>query len=165
MLGVDSDSAAARRGHHELEEAVRIGDNGISFGVPDADPCTFDAASSGHNDSPETTRRLLQPYLRPRIRVVALSAHSDSQFVTEMLRAGANAYLLKEAAYEELVLALRAVMAGKKFLSPQITGAVVKEFLRAGAPSVSSGEPALSSRESEVLQLLAGSVEKDKVHL
>src|SRR3569623_1792736 len=47
---------------------------------------------------------------KPRTKVIALSMHSDRQFVAEMFRAGAAGYLLKDSAFEELARALRTVV-------------------------------------------------------
>ena len=92
----------------------------------------------------------------PETRVIALSMHSDKRFVMGMLQAGASGYLLKDCASQELANAIRQVADGKKYLSPEITGVVIDDFLKGGF----SGEAAtvkavLSAREREVLQLIA----------
>ncbi len=63
----------------------------------------------------EATRRLTAEL--PGVRVLAISMHGDRRFVEAMLEAGAAGYLLKDGAAEELVGALRAVAAGKTYLS------------------------------------------------
>ena len=55
--------------------------------------------------------------------------HSDNQFVTGMLSAGARGYLLKDSAFEELAVAVRTAVGGQIYLSPEITGAVVNGFV------------------------------------
>ena len=89
------------------------------------------------------------------VRIVALSMHSDSLFVTEMLKSGALGYLLKDCAFEELALAIRAVVAGKTYLSPSISGVVVDNYLHRLSKADFSTLEVLTSREREVLQLLA----------
>ncbi len=91
------------------------------------------------------------------VRVIALSMHSDRQYVSEMLRAGATAYLLKDSAFDELVAAIRAVIQGRVYLAHDITGVVVSDYLKhlSGAPGVERSGRALSPREREVLQLAA----------
>lgn len=85
-------------------------------------------------------------------RVVALSAYTDRHFVTEMLRAGASAYVTKAAAGVELILAVQAVMEGRCYLSSEIAAAVVSQVHGGGAePSA----PRLGRRELDVLRLLA----------
>lgn len=102
----------------------------------------------------EATRKLLKT--NPNIKVVALSGHANREFVREMLKAGASAYVLKSRAYEELVRAIREVMKGKKNLSPDIARGVVDEYIELS--SSQSANPAfvvLTDREREVLQLIA----------
>ena len=70
----------------------------------------------------------------PATRIIALSMHSDKRFVMGMLRAGASGYLLKDCASQELANAIYQVSAGKKYLSPEITGVVIDDFLL-GAPA------------------------------
>jgi DNA-binding NarL/FixJ family response regulator len=64
----------------------------------------------------EATRQILSG--APEVKVIALSMHSDSLFVLNMIKAGASGYLLKDCALEELVKAIRAVVAHKTYLSP-----------------------------------------------
>ena len=68
----------------------------------------------------------------PESRVIALSMHSDKRFVMGMLRAGAAGYLLKDCASQELANAIVQVAGGKKYLSPEITGVVINDFLQGG---------------------------------
>ena len=89
------------------------------------------------------------------VKIVALSMHSDSLFVTEMLKSGASGYLLKDCAFEELARAIRTVVAGKTYLSPSISGVVVNDYLHRLSKADFSGLDVLTSREREVLQLLA----------
>lgn len=85
-------------------------------------------------------------------RIVALSAYNDKRFVTEMLRAGATAYVSKVAAGDELVLAIRAVMAGQSHFSPDVAAGLVAEVIE-GPGKATSGR--LAPREREVLRLVA----------
>jgi DNA-binding NarL/FixJ family response regulator len=92
----------------------------------------------------------------PQTKIVALSMHADRRFVTEMLKAGARGYLLKDCTCDELILAIRTAAAGKTYLSPAVADEVVRAYLSqtpdAGGAADSS---ALSERQREVLQLLA----------
>lgn len=101
----------------------------------------------------EATRRILKR--SPKVKVIALSMHSDRRFVVEMLRAGAQGYLLKDCAYDELVRAIRTVAGGRAYLSPRIAGVVLEDCVRSTAPEAEAPAPALTAREREVLQLLA----------
>jgi len=89
------------------------------------------------------------------IKVIALSMHSDKVFVGEMFKAGASAYLLKHCAFEELAQAIRVVNSGQFYLSPQIAGLMITDYVRQMSTDNSSVFAALTVREREVLQLLA----------
>lgn len=101
----------------------------------------------------EATRQITGE--NPDVRVVALSMHSDRRFVSEMLKAGASAYLLKHSAFEELVTAIMTVREKRMYLSPAITGIVVENYIKQNGKPEQSVFSLLSDREREVLQLLA----------
>lgn len=114
----------------------------------------------------DAARRIAEA--EPRTKVLALSMHSDGRYVRGMLQAGARGYILKDCAAEELTRAIRTVMANQVYVSPGVTGTIVKDYIR--QLSMSADEPAaLSHREREVLQLLAegGStaIIADELHL
>jgi DNA-binding NarL/FixJ family response regulator len=66
----------------------------------------------------DATRRIVEEF--PGTKVIALSMHSDRQFVVGMLKAGALGYLLKDCVLEELVLAVRAVLNNQTYLSSRL---------------------------------------------
>lgn len=101
----------------------------------------------------EATRQILSEV--STAKVLALSMHSDEQFVVEMLTAGASGYLLKDCAVDELCTAIRAVVANQTFLSSEIANVVVKDYLRRLSIKDFSPGSVLTSREREVLQLVA----------
>ncbi|WP_298266666.1 response regulator transcription factor [Geobacter sp.] len=102
----------------------------------------------------EATRRIVEEF--PDVRVLALSMHSDRRFIEEALAAGACGFLLKDCAFDELVVAIREVTAGRYYLSPRIAGVVVSDFLgRHGRPQPVPAARRLTPREREVLQLVA----------
>ncbi len=103
----------------------------------------------------EATTQIIESL--PETRVIALSMHSDKRFVMGMLRAGASGYLLKDCASQELANAIVQVAGGKKYLSPEITGVVIDDFLlgRGSSEEVATAASQLSPREREVLQLIA----------
>lgn len=101
----------------------------------------------------EATRKLLKT--NPTIKVVALSGHANREFVREMLKAGASAYVLKSRAYEDLACAIREVMQGKKYLSPDVARGVVDEYIEiASSRSENPAFVVLTDREREALQLI-----------
>jgi len=103
----------------------------------------------------EATKQIIESL--PETRVIALSMHSDKRFVMGMLRVGASGYLLKDCASQELANAIVQVAGGKKYLSPEITGVVIDDFLlgRGSSEEVATAASQLSPREREVLQLIA----------
>jgi len=84
-------------------------------------------------------------------RFIFLTVHTEAQLAAEAMRAGASGYLLKAAAGEELFEAIRAAMAGRIYLSPHITG----DVLRIISSRANQGQSQLTSRQREVLQLVA----------
>jgi two-component system response regulator NreC len=101
----------------------------------------------------EATRQILTDH--PGIKIIALSMHSDSLFILNMLKAGASGYLLKDCALEELVKAIRTVVASKTYLSPGVSDIVIKDFVCSWSDPGASAFSLLTTREREVLQLMA----------
>lgn len=90
----------------------------------------------------------------PKVRVVALSSHSDPRYVTAILRAGASAYVLKADAYTQLRKAIQSVRVGRTFLCDEVSSVIVDAF-RHSETQEASAYDLLGPREREVLQLLA----------
>jgi two-component system response regulator NreC len=101
----------------------------------------------------EATRRI--KLKNPEIEIIALSLHSERQFVLGMIRAGASGYLIKQCTFDELVLAINTVMEGKNYLSREIANVLVEEYIRKESEEKAMIDSKLTSREIEVLQLLA----------
>ena len=101
----------------------------------------------------EATRKIVTD--NPDIKVIALSMYSDNRFVVGMLKAGASGYLLKDCAFDELTQAVNTVMSDQTYLSPKIATVVINNYLHHNLTDVSSVFTTLSSREREVLQMLA----------
>jgi DNA-binding NarL/FixJ family response regulator len=90
----------------------------------------------------------------PDIRVLALSVHEDTSYLRGLLEAGAAGYVLKRAAAETLVHAIRSVAAGEVYLESSLANRVVSAFVgRTVGTPVPLAE--LSEREAEVLRLIA----------
>ena len=100
----------------------------------------------------EATSRIIEK--TPGIKIIALSMHSDKQFIVEMLNAGASGYLLKDAAFSEMVNAIHAVMTNRSYLSPDIAHTVIEEYKQLSKEKLSVYS-ILTPREREVLQLIA----------
>ena len=103
----------------------------------------------------EAARQIL--HTAPATRILMLSAHSDDAYVEQALTLGAAGFLIKQTSFRVLAQAIREVHQGKTFLSP----AIAQRWRAAGPPSRAragqpkAGESGLSSREVEVLQLIA----------
>ena len=100
------------------------------------------------------TRRIREE--SPQSRVIVLTQHENREYITPALKVGASGYVLKRAADEELVSAIRAVYQGQTYLDPLVAGIVVDDYRRRleGLPE---GDPyeSLTDREREVLVLVA----------
>ena len=101
-------------------------------------------------DGVEATRRIVEKC--PDTRVLMLSMYLSAEHIHRALQAGAQGYVLKESAGDEVVEAIRALRAGKRYLSHRITETVIDDYLREGASL--SPLDSLSLRERDVLQLV-----------
>ena len=93
----------------------------------------------------------------PATRVIVLSANLDEMSVTAALQAGARGLVPKGSAYEELVTAIRAVVAGKQYLSPEISANVMSrvDHSEGSGERANGAYDALTPAERQVLQLIA----------
>ncbi len=106
----------------------------------------------------EATRKVMIE--KPNVRVLALTMHTDDQYLLGMLDAGAVGYVLKQSATNDLVQAVRTVSRGQIFLNPSATKTVV-DSMRKGAGRSSSVD-ALTDREKDILRLIGkGCTSKD----
>ena len=96
----------------------------------------------------EATRRCGK--ISPGTKVVIVTAHSEPQYVVEAFRAGAMGFILKRCALSELVNAIRQVLNGHTYVTPLVADRATEEARAAVEPG-----PALTSRQREVLQLVA----------
>jgi DNA-binding NarL/FixJ family response regulator len=91
----------------------------------------------------------------PRVKVLALTGHEDVGYLRQLLEAGAVGYVLKRAASEELIRAIRTVAANGVYLDPALAGKVVGGFVRKTQTENAQLAVELSERETEVVQLVA----------
>jgi len=102
----------------------------------------------------ETTDRLKK--LDPENKIIILSMHDGQAYVEKALQAGAEGYILKKGATEEVIHAIREVFKGERYLSPGIAKYVIQGFLESKQgtnPTMPFSR--LTSREREILQLIA----------
>jgi DNA-binding NarL/FixJ family response regulator len=86
----------------------------------------------------------------PHIKFIVLTMHEEREYVTKALKAGADGYLLKTSERAELESAIKTVIEGGKYFSPQITTILAESVAHEPGP-----QPELTPREKEVLQLVA----------
>jgi DNA-binding NarL/FixJ family response regulator len=102
----------------------------------------------------ETTRQITRSM--PRIRILVLTMHADEAYVTQIMKAGATGYLLKDSADVDLLRAVSEVAQGKAFFSPAVEHLVRDEIGRLRSSSdIPDRYESLSPREREVFQLIA----------
>jgi DNA-binding NarL/FixJ family response regulator len=91
----------------------------------------------------------------PTIKVLALSVHEDTSYLRQLLTAGAAGYILKHAAADDLIQAIRMVAAGGVYLDPALASHVVARYVRVPAATSALLGTELSARETEVVQGIA----------
>jgi len=102
----------------------------------------------------ETTRQIVKRV--PGTRVLVLSMHADEAYVTQILKAGAAGYILKDSADVDLLQAVSAVSQGKSFFSPAIAKVMLDDYVRRLAEKgIVDRYDSLSDREREIFQLVA----------
>ena len=104
-------------------------------------------------DGLEATRRILAA--DELVRVLILTTFDLDEYIYEALRAGASGFVLKDDPPEQLLAAIRTVAAGDALLSPSVTRRVIKQFTKLPPRTPLTGLDELTSREHEVLRLLA----------
>jgi DNA-binding NarL/FixJ family response regulator len=100
----------------------------------------------------EVANRISKEY--PSIRIIILSMHTTTDYISKAVRAGVSGYLLKNADPVELELAIRAVGEGHKYLSPAVSKSLVEDYARR-VESAGGLADQLTDRQREILQLLA----------
>jgi DNA-binding NarL/FixJ family response regulator len=114
----------------------------------DPDIAVVDVSMPGFNGA-EVTKKLKEA--RPGRKVLALTVHEDRGYLHLLMGAGASGYVLKRAAADELIRAIRTVADGGTYLDPVVTGSVVAGYI--GHPNGQKAD--LSEREVEVVKFIA----------
>jgi DNA-binding NarL/FixJ family response regulator len=89
------------------------------------------------------------------VKVLIVSMHNETRLIMESFAAGASGYLLKGSALQEICTALRSILTGRKYISPDIADAVLGKALAQWSSESRCDLPRISLREREVLQLVA----------
>lgn len=109
----------------------------------------------------ETTKAIQKAH--PNTKVLALTMHEDDSHIISMLEAGASGYLLKTADLKTLEEAIEQVHAGETFFPPEVAQAVLQRHVKQKQTSNNWGNLALTKREKEVLQLIAGGLTNPEI--
>jgi DNA-binding NarL/FixJ family response regulator len=157
---VVDDHAIVRRGivqivaeHPDVTVVAEAGDYGQLRNAlrqhPDADLLVMDIGLPGKNgiDILKTLRDEM-----PRLKVLVVSMYPEDQYAVRAFRAGASGYLNKASAPEKLVEAISQVIAGRKYVTPEIAQALIENL---NAPQESAPHAKLSDREFQTLRLIA----------
>jgi len=91
----------------------------------------------------------------PGIKALALTMHNTEEHLRDALRAGAAGYVLKTVSHTELLAAVRSVLAGQRYLSPQVAKQVIDGYLGKAQPGEVTAWDTLTAREREVLKMIA----------
>lgn len=102
----------------------------------------------------EVCQRLSKEY--PDVKVLALSMHNEESFVTEILKYGAQGYILKNTGKKELISAIETIHSGQSYFSEEVTETIMKSLVnqRTGTKKTASLAPKISRREKDVLELI-----------
>jgi two-component system response regulator NreC len=133
----------AADGREAVDSCAKLKPDLVLMDVAMADLNGIEAARQIRESAPET-------------KILMVSMHGSRQYIFESLKAGVNGYVLKEAAFTELLSAITEVMGGGTYLSPKLSEVVMEDYVRrAQGHEVTSELEKLSAREREVLQLIA----------
>lgn len=108
----------------------------------------------------ETTKEIKR--LHPDVKVLILSMHSGSEYISQLLEIGASGYILKNKGKEELVKAIRKIYSGKEYFGEEIVDAII-EFHKRPKKSAIREKIKLTKRETEVLELIVKGLSSPKI--
>lgn len=91
----------------------------------------------------------------PKIKILCLTRHTDDGYIQQLIRAGANGYVLKQSAPTELINALHAIAKGNSYLDPTLTEKIMGGYVRQTTAIENANKVEITDREAEVLRLIA----------
>jgi DNA-binding NarL/FixJ family response regulator len=112
-------------------------------------------------DGLQATRRILAA--DDAARILILTTFDLDEYIYEALKAGASGFVLKDDPPEQLIAAIRTVAAGDALLSPAVTKAVIRQFVRIPRPTPPKEVDELTAREREILRLIASGLSNAEI--
>lgn len=101
----------------------------------------------------EATRKIRKK--SQKVKIIGLSMHTDPSTICRMLEAGANGYLVKDSAIDEVIATIQTVVKGGTYLSPDLIGPVLEQSKKVNHSNPQSADKALTFREKQILQMVA----------
>jgi DNA-binding NarL/FixJ family response regulator len=111
-----------------------------------------DISMSGRNGI-EFTRQIHHEF--PYVKILVVTMHNEIRFIMESFAAGASGYLVKDSGFEEICNALKVVLAGRKYIGPDVAEVVIARAVTQWLSESQCELPKISNRQREVLQLVA----------
>lgn len=109
-------------------------------------------------DGIDATKQLVKAY--PQLKILCLSMHNDRNFISDMLKTGAQGYILKNTGKEELIEALNSLQAGENYLGEEVRKTLLNSFMKQDKMPPTEK---LSEREKEVLECIAGGLTTQEI--
>jgi DNA-binding NarL/FixJ family response regulator len=91
----------------------------------------------------------------PNTKIIILTVHDTKEYVSRLLRMGANGYVRKDTSPEELVRAIEAVARGEAFFSPSVSKLLLQDYVEAAEKPSDEGHESISEREQQVLKMIS----------
>jgi DNA-binding NarL/FixJ family response regulator len=101
----------------------------------------------------KATRRIRRLY--PNVKILTLTRHTDDGYLQQLIQAGANGYILKQSAPNELINAIRVIGEGKSYLDPALTEKVMGGYIRQSTALSNAEKIQITDREAEIIRYIA----------
>ena len=113
----------------------------------------------------EATRQIKSEL--PDVKILALSVHTEKEFVLDTINAGVSGYMLKECVLDDLIQAINIVVTGQSYLSPQIASIILESVTKKSSTfdAAGSSHETLTLREKQILRLLTESKSAKQIAL
>ncbi len=115
--------------------------------------CVVLDLSMPNMDGLETLKELRQKY--PKLKVLVLTMQKDIEHFKRAMANGACGFILKDCAFEQLVMAIKIIMKGKSFVSPSISDYITEQYVRSIEESDTPSLEILTNREKQILIFIA----------